>query len=101
MSLNKHQFKPFSWSDTVKQYTPNDPTRVPRSMFLVPVWGNARMTHISKELAQGTIDTSVVSPSHHAITHCGQTWESGEAWDNFNGVGKVCKACRTKSGIEV
>lgn len=101
MNLNPDQFKPSSFSDWIKQYTPNDPTRVPRSMFLQPIQGNARIGHISKEVAQGTIDTNVISPSHHAITHCGQRWESGEALDTFNGVGKVCKACRTKSGIEV
>ena len=101
MPLNPDQFKPSSWSDMLKQSTPNDPTRVPRSMFLQPIFGNARVAHISKEVAQGTIDTNVVDPSHHAITHCGQTWESGEALDTPPSRGKVCKACRTKSGIEI
>ena len=79
--------------------TPNDPTRVSRSMYV----GEAgRYMHISKEVAQGTIDTNVITPSHHVLTHCGKKWTSGSATDARpnNPSLKVCKSCSTKSGKE-
>ena len=81
------------------QFMPNNTTRVARQMFLAGggTNGHARYAHISIELAQGTIDTSTIDANHYALTLCGQTWESGEAYaDLGNSTIKICQACSKK-----
>lgn len=58
----------------------------------------ARYAHISSEVAQGTIDTHTIDANHYALTLCGQTWESGEAYaDLGNSAFKICQACSKKA----
>ena len=78
------------------EYTPNDTTRVVSQLWMVT---NLKNLHISKEIAQGTIDTTAITESHFATTLCGQTWTSGCAYtDKGNTALKTCKACAAKAG---
>jgi hypothetical protein len=57
--------------------------------------------HITKEVAQATINTGVIGASIHAVTLCNKTFTGGAAWeiaDNTNHAMKVCKACAAKAG---
>ena len=72
-------------------------TRVNHSMY---AYGRTSMTvaHITKEVAQATIDEGVITPEIYAKTLCSKTLTFGTAWDMSGGVIRVCKACQKKAG---
>jgi hypothetical protein len=72
-------------------------TRVAHQMFVVS--GTSYFMHITKEVAQATIDTSVVGKNISAITLCNKTFTDGSAFESSgNDSMKVCKACAKKAG---
>lgn len=73
----------------------SDQTRVAHRMWMVNC---STYLHISKEVAQATINTGVIAPSIPAVTLCGKTWTSGNAWEMDERGNKVCKACAAKAG---
>jgi hypothetical protein len=57
--------------------------------------------HITKEVTQATIDTTVIDTDKPVQTLCNKTFTWGSAWeiaDNTNHAMKVCKACAAKAG---
>jgi len=76
----------------------SDTTRVTHQMFVI---GNSYYAHITKEVAQATINTGIVGDNISAITLCNKTYTNGDAWEfteNTNDAIKVCKACAKKAG---
>jgi hypothetical protein len=72
-------------------------TRVAHQMFVVS--GTSYFMHITKEVAQATIDTSVVGENISAITLCNKTFTEGSVFESTNNDSfKVCKACAKKAG---
>lgn len=66
-----------------------------------PMWmvESLRHLHISKEIAQSTIETSLITDNLPAVTLCGQTWTSGFAYELDEVTTtrlKVCKVCNKK-----
>ena len=77
----------------------SDTTRVQHQMYAVNL--TSYYAHITKEVAQATINTGVIGASIHAVTLCNKTFTGGAAWeiaDNTNHAMKVCKACAAKAG---
>lgn len=65
------------------------------------VGNGAIVMHITKEVTQSTIDTTVISEINPAKTLCNKTFTIGSAWeiaDNTNTAARVCKACAAKVG---
>jgi hypothetical protein len=69
--------------------------RVPREMWMIE---SRRHWHISKEIAQSTIETELITDNLPAVTLCGQTWTSGFAYEMNQplNIHKVCKVCNQK-----
>jgi hypothetical protein len=75
----------------------SDTTRIAHRMYAV---GSSYYLHITKEVAQATINTGVVGETIPAVTLCNKTFTHGAAWeiaDTGNTTAKVCKACATKA----
>jgi hypothetical protein len=73
----------------------SDGTRVAHQMWMVDC---STYLHISKEVAQATINTGVIAPSIPAVTLCNKTWTSGNAFEMDQRDNKVCKSCAAKAG---
>jgi alpha/beta superfamily hydrolase len=72
-------------------------TRVAHQMFVVS--GTSFGAHITKEVAQATIDTGVVGNTIPAVTLCNKTYTEGSAWESADiGSFRLCKACAKKAG---
>ena len=72
-------------------------TRVAHQMYVI-----REMTHlhITREVAQATIETGCITPRIYAVTMCGQTWEHGFAVEmdqTNNKATPICKRCATKA----
>ena len=77
----------------------SDTTRLLHRMYAMNL--SSHYAHITKEVAQATINTGVIGASIYAVTLCNKTFTGGAAWeiaDHTNHAMKVCKACASKAG---
>ena len=89
--MNTRHTSPFQVPDLTNT------TRVARQMFVVS--GTSYGAHITKEVAQATIDHGVVGKTIPAVTLCNKTFTSGDAWEAESiGSFRLCKACARKAG---
>jgi hypothetical protein len=73
-------------------------TRVEHQMWACSQ--TSHFLHITKEVAQATIDTGVIGETIPAVTLCNKTFTAGDAVDFMHRHShKVCKGCAKKAGI--
>lgn len=81
------------------QFDLSNTTRVAHQMFAVSE--TSHYVHITKEVAQATIESGVIGSAIPAVTLCSQTFTGGSVWefaDHTNSAAKVCKGCAKKAG---
>jgi hypothetical protein len=75
----------------------SDTTRVAHSMYAVSE--TSYILHITKDVAQATVNTGIIAPTLPAKTLCSKTFTAGAAWEisQDSGTARVCKTCSAKA----
>jgi hypothetical protein len=75
----------------------SDTTRVAHRMYAVN--NTSHFVHITKEVAQSTINTGIIAGTLPAKTLCSKTFTDGDAWEisQDSGTARMCKTCSTKA----